>query len=315
MISPVVFIVPPYQVMRLYGLLNTRLSVILASAAFAIPMVVWLLHGYFQRIPQDMEEAALVDGCNRLRARRSSLRAMNTLRVCSHDASSDVLPGRTANVAHPRRAGRRSRYRRGLHSHTAQHAPSGCDAHVAGRQAASTFKWQKSHAVSKPGESSRRSARWLTRSARSRSSTRSAVRSDRLSAKSPAARVPAPGQGDPPARCRNRRGQGRHPVLGPRLNQFFPGPVPHDNTVPRRAGARSRSASQRPPTILGQLPLRRCRRRYHQVGAEELDETRTVPRLDLPRAPQLVGLRRSTLGLAVTTRSAACARCRAADAG
>lgn len=65
MISPVVFIVPLYQVMQLYGLLNTYASVILASAAFATPMVVWLLHSFFQSIPTEFEEAALVDGCSR----------------------------------------------------------------------------------------------------------------------------------------------------------------------------------------------------------------------------------------------------------
>lgn len=65
MISPVVFIVPLYQVMQLYGLLNTYASVIMASAAFATPMVVWLLHSFFQSIPTEMEEAALVDGCSR----------------------------------------------------------------------------------------------------------------------------------------------------------------------------------------------------------------------------------------------------------
>lgn len=68
MISPVVFIVPLYQVIQLYGLLNTYVSVIVTSAAIATPMVVWLLHSYFQAIPVSLEEAAMVDGCNRARA-------------------------------------------------------------------------------------------------------------------------------------------------------------------------------------------------------------------------------------------------------
>ncbi|WP_324716831.1 carbohydrate ABC transporter permease [Carboxydochorda subterranea] len=68
MISPVVFIVPLYKAMRAYHLLNTLTSVIIASTAFAVPMVIWLLHGYFSSIPKELEEAAMVDGCSRARA-------------------------------------------------------------------------------------------------------------------------------------------------------------------------------------------------------------------------------------------------------
>lgn len=68
MISPVVFIVPLYKAMRAYHLLNTLASVIIASAAFAMPMVIWLMEGYFRSIPVELEEAAMVDGCSRLRA-------------------------------------------------------------------------------------------------------------------------------------------------------------------------------------------------------------------------------------------------------
>lgn len=68
MISPVVFIVPLYQVMRAYRLLNTLASVIVVTAAFAMPMVIWLMHAYFQTIPRELEEAAMVDGCSRFGA-------------------------------------------------------------------------------------------------------------------------------------------------------------------------------------------------------------------------------------------------------
>lgn len=65
MISPVIFIVPLYKVMRAYGLLNSLTSVIVATSAFVMPMVIWLLHGYFQSISEEIEEAAMVDGCSR----------------------------------------------------------------------------------------------------------------------------------------------------------------------------------------------------------------------------------------------------------
>ena len=65
MISPVVFIVPLYKLMRAYQLLNTLTAVVVASAASAMPMVIWLMHGYFRTIPRELEEAAMVDGCSR----------------------------------------------------------------------------------------------------------------------------------------------------------------------------------------------------------------------------------------------------------
>lgn len=70
MFSPVVMIVSLYQIMRGYHLLNTHLAVILAESALAIPIALWLLHGYLESIPADLEEAAMIDGCSRL----SSLR-------------------------------------------------------------------------------------------------------------------------------------------------------------------------------------------------------------------------------------------------
>lgn len=68
MISPVVFIVPLYKAMRTYQLLNTLASVIVSTTAFAMPMVIWLMQGYFQSLPHELEEAAMVDGCSRLAA-------------------------------------------------------------------------------------------------------------------------------------------------------------------------------------------------------------------------------------------------------
>lgn len=68
MISPVVFIVPLYKAMRTYRLLNSLTSVIVATTAFSMPMIIWLMQGYFQSLPRELEEAAMVDGCSRLGA-------------------------------------------------------------------------------------------------------------------------------------------------------------------------------------------------------------------------------------------------------
>jgi multiple sugar transport system permease protein len=50
------------------SLVNTRLGVILIYSAFQIAFSVWMLSAYFAAIPRDIEEAAWIDGCGRIRA-------------------------------------------------------------------------------------------------------------------------------------------------------------------------------------------------------------------------------------------------------
>ena len=53
--------------MRFLGLTNTHLGLILAYTAFCLPFNLWLLRTFFQSIPLELEEAALIDG-SRLQA-------------------------------------------------------------------------------------------------------------------------------------------------------------------------------------------------------------------------------------------------------
>ncbi len=50
------------------NLINTYLGLILAYAVGGIPLSVWWLKGYFDTIPVEVEEQAMIDGCNRLGA-------------------------------------------------------------------------------------------------------------------------------------------------------------------------------------------------------------------------------------------------------
>jgi ABC-type glycerol-3-phosphate transport system permease component len=68
MFSPIVLIVGLYQLMQTYHLLNTYVSVIITICAFTLPMAIWLLHGFLKNVPTDLEEAASVDGCTRVRS-------------------------------------------------------------------------------------------------------------------------------------------------------------------------------------------------------------------------------------------------------
>ena len=59
-------LIPLFQVIRSFGLLDTHAGMVLIYTGFAIPFCTWLLNGYFRAIPEELEQAALIDGCSRL---------------------------------------------------------------------------------------------------------------------------------------------------------------------------------------------------------------------------------------------------------
>ena len=65
MFPTVLLLIPLYSIMRKMGLLYTPGSLILAYTTFTITFSVWLLNGFLNDLPLTLEEAALVDGCNR----------------------------------------------------------------------------------------------------------------------------------------------------------------------------------------------------------------------------------------------------------
>lgn len=60
--------IPYYVIIRTLGLLDTYLSLILVYLALTIPFTIWFLTMYFNGIPEDFEDAALIDGCSRFQA-------------------------------------------------------------------------------------------------------------------------------------------------------------------------------------------------------------------------------------------------------
>lgn len=57
-----ILIVPVYTVMSRLGLINTPASLIIAYCTIAVPFCAWMLKGYFDTIPMDLDEAGRVDG-------------------------------------------------------------------------------------------------------------------------------------------------------------------------------------------------------------------------------------------------------------
>ncbi len=70
MFPPIVSVIPLFvffnQEILGYKLLDTRLGLGLVHAFLELPLVIWMMIGFFRDIPRDMEEAALVDGDSRL---------------------------------------------------------------------------------------------------------------------------------------------------------------------------------------------------------------------------------------------------------
>lgn len=65
MLPMVMFLAPMLQVFNKLGVTGTYGSVILFDAMFSIPMSIIILRPYFVAVPKELEEAAIVDGCNR----------------------------------------------------------------------------------------------------------------------------------------------------------------------------------------------------------------------------------------------------------
>ncbi len=68
MIPPVSVAIPFFTLMRTLGLVDTHIGVALAHTTISLPLSIWLLTGFFEGIPNQLEEAARVDGASRFGA-------------------------------------------------------------------------------------------------------------------------------------------------------------------------------------------------------------------------------------------------------
>jgi len=68
MIPPAVLVIPLFLMAIRLGLLHSLYGVIIAHLTFILPVIVWFLIGFFDQIPRELEEQAMVDGCTRLQA-------------------------------------------------------------------------------------------------------------------------------------------------------------------------------------------------------------------------------------------------------
>lgn len=70
MFPAVIFLVPLFILMRFLGLVNTLGSLVLTYLTFGLPLAIWLLKGFYDNIPIQLEQAARIDGATRFQAFR-----------------------------------------------------------------------------------------------------------------------------------------------------------------------------------------------------------------------------------------------------
>jgi multiple sugar transport system permease protein len=84
---PLVMVIPPiYRIMGQFGLTDNLYGLIIIYAAFNIAFATFLMQSFFDGVPKDLEEAAMIDGCTRLDALRRVILPL-------------TLPGMGATVA------------------------------------------------------------------------------------------------------------------------------------------------------------------------------------------------------------------------
>jgi multiple sugar transport system permease protein len=68
LVPPSILFIPLYAQIRNLGLADSLTGLIVAYPSFTVPFVTWLLMGYFESIPEELEESAMIDGATRFGA-------------------------------------------------------------------------------------------------------------------------------------------------------------------------------------------------------------------------------------------------------
>lgn len=65
MVPGIVILVPLYMIASAVGIIDTYFVLVLVFTAWQVPAILWLMRGFFESVPRDIEEAAEIDGCTR----------------------------------------------------------------------------------------------------------------------------------------------------------------------------------------------------------------------------------------------------------
>ena len=67
-VPSVLLLIPLFKIVVALNLANSLIALVITYTTFSVPFCLWLLRSYFQSLPRDLEEAAMVDGASRLGA-------------------------------------------------------------------------------------------------------------------------------------------------------------------------------------------------------------------------------------------------------
>jgi len=70
LIPATLIIIPLYIIFIAAGLLDSYVGLVLAHMTIGVPLATWLMKGFFDRVPRELEQAAMIDGCSHLQALR-----------------------------------------------------------------------------------------------------------------------------------------------------------------------------------------------------------------------------------------------------
>ena len=65
MIPGISFLVPWFILFRALGLIDTFIGLVIAHLVITVPLITWIMIGFFEEVPVELEEAARIDGCSR----------------------------------------------------------------------------------------------------------------------------------------------------------------------------------------------------------------------------------------------------------
>lgn len=68
MIPPVALVIPLYMMILKLNMMDKKLSLVIVYLSFILPFVIWIMKGFMDGMPVELEEAAYIDGCGRLRS-------------------------------------------------------------------------------------------------------------------------------------------------------------------------------------------------------------------------------------------------------
>ena len=65
MIPGISFLVPWFIIYRVLGILDTYAGIIASHLVLTLPLIIWIMIGFFEDVPEEIEEASIIDGCSK----------------------------------------------------------------------------------------------------------------------------------------------------------------------------------------------------------------------------------------------------------